>query len=386
MNICVVGAGYVGFSLSVLLSEKNDVIIYDIDKEKINMINNNISPIEDKDIDCYLKKKKLNLKATCDFRVAFKNLKYIIICTPTNFENKTNSFDTTSIEDVIIKIKKINKDAVIIIKSTVPIGYTNAIKNKYNMKIIFSPEFLREGKALYDNLYPSRIIIGSSKKDGKEFAEILMSSSKKQNVNILYMNSNEAESVKLFSNAYLAMRVAFFNELDTFALNKGYNSKDIINGVSLDPRIGDCYNNPSFGYGGYCLSKDIKQLHSNYRNIPEDLIGAIINSNNTRKKYIAKYIKNKKLSIVGIYRLTMKSNSDNFRESSIIDIIKELKKSKINIVIYEPKLNDSTYLDCNVINDLSEFIEMSSIIIANRVDEKIIGNEKVFTRDIFNNN
>lgn len=329
MNICVVGAGYVGFSLSVLLSEKNNVIIYDIDKEKVNMINNNISPIEDKNIDYYLKNKKLNLKATCDFRVAFKNSKYIIICTPTDFENKTNSFDTSSIEDVIIKIKKINKDAVIIIKSTVPIGYTNAIKNKYNMKIIFSPEFLREGKALYDNLYPSRIIIGSNKKDGKEFAEILRNSSKKQDVDILYMNSNEAESVKLFSNAYLAMRVAFFNELDTFALDKGYNSKDIINGVSLDPRIGDYYNNPSFGYGGYCLPKDSKQLHSNYRNIPENLIGAIINSNNTRKKYIAKYIKNKKFSTVGIYRLTIKSNSDNFRESSVIDIIKELKKVKL---------------------------------------------------------
>ncbi len=386
MKICVVGAGYVGFSLSVLLSVKNDIIVYDIDKEKINMINNNISPIEDEDIYLYLNNKNLNLKATCNYQVAFKNSKYIIICTPTNFDSKTNSFDTSSIEDVITKIKSVNKNAIIIIKSTVPIGYTNLIKNKYNMKIIFSPEFLREGKALHDNLYPSRIIIGSNLSEGKEFAEILRTSSDNPSVNILYMNSDEAESVKLFSNTYLAMRIAFFNELDTFALDKGYSSKNIINGVSLDPRIGDYYNNPSFGYGGYCLPKDSKQLYSDYRNIPENLIEAIINSNNTRKKYIANYIKNKKPSIVGIYRLTMKSNSDNFRESSIIDIIKMLKNNGINIIIYEPKLDDNTYLDCEVINDLSKFIDMSSIILANRIDKNIEDNKKIFTRDVFNNN
>lgn len=386
MKLCVVGAGYVGFSLSVLLSEKNEIVIYDIDKEKINMINNNISPIDDEDIYYYLNNKKLNIKATCDYQIAFKNSKYIIICTPTNFDFKTNSFDTSSIEDTITKIKKVNNKAVIIIKSTVPIGYTKKIREKYNMNIIFSPEFLREGRALYDNLYPSRIIIGSKSKYGKEFAEILKNSSEKSDVDILYMNSDEAESVKLFSNTYLAMRVAFFNELDTFALDKGYNPKDIINGVSLDPRIGNYYNNPSFGYGGYCLPKDSKQLYSNYQNIPQNLIEAIINSNNTRKEYIANYIKNKKPKIVGIYRLTMKSNSDNFRESSIIDIIKKLKSDGINVIIYEPKLKDNIYLECKIINDLSEFINVSSIILANRIDKNIKENKKIFTRDIFNNN
>lgn len=386
MKICVVGAGYVGFSLSVLLSEKNDIVVYDIDKEKINMINNNISPIEDEDIHYYLNNKKLKLKATCNYQAAFENSKYIIICTPTNFDYKTNSFDTSSIEDVIIKIKNVNNDAVIIIKSTVPIGYTKMIKNKYDINIIFSPEFLREGKSLHDNLYPSRIIVGSKSRDGKKFAEILKNSSEISNVNILYMDSDEAESVKLFSNTYLAMRVAFFNELDTFALDKGYSSKDIISGVSLDPRIGDYYNNPSFGYGGYCLPKDSKQLYSNYQNVPENLIEAIINSNNTRKEYIANYIKNKKPSTVGIYRLIMKSNSDNFRESSIIDIIQKLKINGIDVVIYEPKINDNTYLECKIINDLSKFVNISSIILANRIDKNIEGNQKIFTRDIFNNN
>lgn len=350
------------------------------------MINNKISPIEDEDIYYYLNNKKLNLMATCDYNAAFENSKYIIICTPTNFDHKTNSFDTSSIEDVVTKIKKVNNAAVIIIKSTVPIGYTRKIKNKYNMNIIFSPEFLREGKSLYDNLYPSRIIVGSKSNDGEKFAEILKNSSKQSNVNILYMDSDEAESVKLFSNTYLAMRVAFFNELDTFALDKGYSSKDIISGVSLDPRIGDYYNNPSFGYGGYCLPKDIKQLYSNYQNVPKILIEAIINSNNTRKKYIADYIKNQKPKTVGIYRLTMKSNSDNFRESSIIDIIQNLKTDGINVVIYEPKINDNTYLECKIINDLSKFVNMSSIILANRIDKNIKNNKKIFTRDIFNNN
>ena len=386
MKICIVGAGYVGFSLSVLLSEKNDIVVYDIDKEKVDMINNNISPIEDEDIYYYLNNKKLNLKATCNYQVAFENSKYIIICTPTNFDCKTNSFDTSSIEDVITKIKNVNNDAVIIIKSTVPIGYTKKIKNRYDMNIIFSPEFLREGKSLRDNLYPSRIIVGSKSNDGEKFAEILKNSSENSNVNILYMDSDEAESVKLFSNTYLAMRVAFFNELDTFALDKGYSSKDIINGVSMDPRIGDYYNNPSFGYGGYCLPKDSKQLYSNFQNVPENLIEAIINSNDTRKEYIANYIKNKKPTTVGVYRLTMKSNSDNFRESSIIDIIHKLKNDGINVVIYEPKINDSTYIECKIINDLSKFVDMSSIILANRIDKNIENNKKVFTRDIFNNN
>lgn len=385
MKLCVVGAGYVGFSLSVLLSEKNEIVIYDIDKEKINMINNNISPIDDEDIYYCLNNKKLNLKATCDYQVAFKNSKYIIICTPTNFDFKTNSFDTSSIEDTITKIKKVNNTAVIIIKSTVPIGYTKKIRKKYNMSIVFSPEFLREGRSLYDNLYPSRIVIGSKSKYGKEFAEILKNSSEKSDVDILYMNSDEAESVKLFSNTYLAMRVAFFNELDTFALDKGYNPKDIINGVSLDPRIGNYYNNPSFGYGGYCLPKDSKQLLQNYGNIPEKIIKAVVESNITRKKYIVSVIKKKKPKIVGIYRLIMKQNSDNFRDSSIQDIIKYLVNNNIKTIIYEPSLKTKKFLNCEVVNIFNDFVETSEIIVANRLDNKIMKFEnKVFSRDIYN--
>lgn len=388
MKICVVGVGYVGLSLSVLLSQKYEVIAYDINEEKVNMINNRVSPINDDEINDYFKTKTLNLKATCNYEVAFKNSNYIIICTPTNYNEKTNSFDTSSIEDSIIKIKEINRQCTIIIKSTVPIGYTKLISSKEKeLKIIFSPEFLREGYALYDNLYPSRIIVGEKTKEAEKFASLLKDCAIKKDMPILYMNSMEAESVKLFANTYLALRVAFFNELDTYALEKHLNAKDIIDGVSLDPRIGNYYNNPSFGYGGYCLPKDSKQLFYNYTNIPENIIEAVIKSNETRKKYIASFIKKRNPKIVGIYRLVMKSNSDNFRESSIQDVIKYLKDSNIKVVIYEPNLKSKFFLECNVIKSFDKFIEISNIIVANRLDEKIEKfKNKVFSRDLYNNN
>lgn len=388
MKICVVGVGYVGLSLSALLSQKHEVIAYDINEKKVNMINNRVSPIVDDEINNYFKTKILNLKATCNYEVAFKNSDYIIICTPTNYNEKTNSFDTSSIEDSIKKIKKINCQCTIIIKSTVPIGYTKLISSKEkNLKIIFSPEFLREGYALYDNLYPSRIIVGEKTKEAEKFANLLKDCAIKKDIPILCMNSMEAESVKLFANTYLALRVAFFNELDTYALEKQLNTKDIIDGVSLDPRIGNYYNNPSFGYGGYCLPKDSKQLFHNYINIPENIIEAVIKSNETRKKYIASFIKKLNPRIVGIYRLVMKSNSDNFRESSIQDIIKYLKDSNIKVVVYEPNLKSKFFLGCNVIKSFDEFIEISNIIVANRLDEKIEKfKNKVFSRDLYNNN
>ena len=388
MKICVVGVGYVGLSLAVLLSQKNKVIAFDIDEDKVNKINNRISPIEDNDIENYFKNKNLNLKATDDYKVAFKDSDYIIICTPTNYNENTNSFDTSSIETTIEKIKCTNPNATIIIKSTVPIGYTEIVKQKEKqLKIIFSPEFLREGNALHDNLYPSRIIVGDKSQEALEFGNMLKNCSKKEDVPVLYMNSTEAESVKLFANTYLALRVAFFNELDTYAMEKKLNTKDIIDGVSLDQRIGNYYNNPSFGYGGYCLPKDSKQLYNNYANIPENIIEAIVKSNETRKKYIADYIIKENPRIVGIYRLVMKSNSDNFRESSVQDIIKCLKKKNIKVIIYEPLLKETTYLGCNVIKDFKKFSHDSDIIVTNRYDAKINNKQlKVFSRDIYNNN
>ena len=388
MKICVVGVGYVGLSLSVLLSRYYNVVAFDIDIEKINKLNNHISPIEDVDIKNYLKNSKLNLNATNNFESAIKDSNYVIICTPTNYNEDTNYFDTSSIESTIEKIKCINSNAIIIIKSTVPIGYTNYLKNKYKeLKIIFSPEFLREGSALYDNLYPSRIIIGDKSKEAVNFGYILKKCSKKSDVSVMYMNSSEAEAVKLFANTYLALRVAFFNELDTFALEKSLNAKDIIDGISSDERIGNYYNNPSFGYGGYCLPKDSKQLYSNYVNIPEKIIEAVVKSNETRKRYIADCIIRENPNVVGIYRLVMKSNSDNFRESSIHDIIKYLKNNNIDVIIFEPTLNESMYLDCPVINDFDKFINEVNIVVANRYDKKIKDIPvKVFSRDIYSIN
>lgn len=388
MKITIVGIGYVGLSLALLLSQKYEVVAYDIDKKKVNMINKHVSPINNEEIKNYFKTKALNLKATCNYQKAFINSSYIIICTPTNYNEETNSFDTSSIEITINKIKEINSSSIIIVRSTVPIGYTKLISNKYkSLKIIFSPEFLREDSALYDNLYPSRIIIGEKTSDAKKIAYLFKECAKKKDVPILYMNSMEAEAVKLFANTYLALRVAFFNELDTYALERKLNSKDIIDGISLDPRIGNYYNNPSFGYGGYCLPKDSKQLFHNYMDIPENIIEAVIKSNETRKKYIASFIKKQNPKVVGIYRLVMKGNSDNFRESSIQDVIKHLKDDNIKVVIYEPNLKSKSFLECNVIESFDEFIEVSNIIVANRLDKKIEKfKNKVFSRDLYHNN
>jgi len=384
MKITVVGAGYVGLSLATLLSKNNEVYLLDIVKEKLDMINNKISPIKDKDIEDYLQNKKLNLKTTLDYKEAFTNSKFIIIATPTDYNISTKVFDTKSVEESIKKIIEVNSDATIIIKSTIPIGYTKELRKKYKKKnIIFSPEFLREGKALYDNLYPSRIIIGDKSKKAREFGNILKNSSLKKDVVIKYMDSNEAESVKLFSNTYLALRISFFNELDTFALEKGLNTKDIIDGVCLDPRIGDFYNNPSFGYGGYCLPKDTKQLLSNYKNIPQNLIESIIKSNDTRKHFIAEDIINKKPKLVGIYKLSMKKDSDNYRQSAIMDIISILKDNNIDMIIYDKSIKSDTFNDIKVVNDLKQFKEESSIILANRIDKELNDvNYKIYTRDI----
>jgi UDPglucose 6-dehydrogenase len=387
MKIAIAGTGYVGLSLATLLSIKNEVYAYDINKDKINQINKRISPIKDEYIEKYFKEKKLNLNATQNYKEAFENAEFIIISTPTNYDDEKNSFDTSSIEDIIKKVQEVNKEATMIIKSTVPVGFTENIKQKYNTdKIIFSPEFLREGKALYDNLYPSRIIIGEKGEKAEQFGKLLKDSSLNDPI-IKYMNSKEAEAVKLFSNTYLALRIAFFNELDTYAEINGLDTKEIIDGVCLDPRIGNYYNNPSFGFGGYCLPKDTKQLLSNYKDIPQDLIQAIIKSNQTRKEHIAEMVIKKEKKIIGVYRLTTKKNSDNCRESAIQEIIEKLKQKGLEVIIYEPTLNDSTYNDCKIINDLQEFNELSEIIAINRQDEKVKRLTKpIYTRDVFNEN
>ena len=385
MKITVVGIGYVGLSLAILLSQKNNVVALDIDAKKVEMVNNRISPINDKDVVKYLKERKLNLNATTDLKNALKNSDYVIICTPTNYNSTIESFDTSSVENIIKQINKMKINTTIIIKSTVPVGFTENMKKKYMMhNIIFSPEFLREGNALHDNLYPSRIIIGGRNKSAYQFANILEEVSLKKDVDVLFMNSSEAEAVKLFSNTYLALRIAFFNELDTFAEVYNLNSKDIIEGVGLDPRIGNHYNNPSFGYGGYCLPKDTKQLLANYNNIPENLIEAIVKSNDTRKKHIVDMVMKKNPKIIGVYRLTMKTNSDNFRESAIQGIIEKLKNRDVKVIIYEPMLKDTIFNECEVIDDFKKFKELSDVILANRIDEKVKDlKDKLYTRDLF---